>query len=227
MELKDQYREFVLNAITADTPQATWQRIVDRAKATYASSYGIVASDPLLLDEQRAQKLFQERYFKMEHAIIAAARETGVAASAQLIGTNLCHYSYVARGRVGFTQSYVKSTGEMPSPAGFRKQLAEMAEFKRVSRLDLGDEPSELLTPKAVNGILLHSPVGSKFSKEQQMLGAIGFYVAYDDWTGWAVELTLPEILSAYQPTANRKDNAVLAFKRPTPKKTGTNEEEK
>ena len=174
MELKDQYREFVLNAITEDMPQATWQRIVDRAKGTYGSSYGIVASDPSLLDEQRSQKLFQERYFKMEHAVIAAARETGVAASAKLIGTNQCFYGYVARGRVGFTQSYVKFSGEMPSPAGFRKQLAEMAEFKRASRLDLGDEPVELLTPKSINGILLHSPVGTKFSKDQQMLGQLG-----------------------------------------------------
>lgn len=225
MELKDHYREFVLDAIIEDMPQATWQRIMDRAKATYSSSYGIVASDPSLLDEQRAQKLFQERYFKMEHAVVAAARETGVSASAKLIGVNQCHYGYVARGRVGFTQSYVKFNGKMPSPARFREQLAEMAEFKRVSRLDLGDEPTELITPKAINGILLHTPVGPKFSKDQQMLGAIGFYVAYDNWTGWAVELTLSEILSAYKPTEKRADNAILPFKRPDTKKTGTNEE--
>jgi hypothetical protein len=100
-----------------------------------------------LLLEQKPQKLYQERFFKMEHALVTAAHETEVPASAKLIGTNLCHYALVGRGRVEFTQSYVKVSGDMPIHAAFRKQLAEMAEFKRAPRLDLGDVPSDLIEP--------------------------------------------------------------------------------
>ena len=104
METEEHYRSFALSAVVSDTPVTYWQRIVERSRFTYGESFSNVKTDPALLDEQRPQKLYQERYFKMEFELISAARETGVAASAKLIGTNLCHYAYVARGRVGMTQ---------------------------------------------------------------------------------------------------------------------------
>src|SRR5229473_3838501 len=153
-----------------------------------SASFSGVKADQTLLDEQRQHKLYQERYFKMEYELVSAARDTGLSASANLIGTNLCHYAYVAHGRVGMTQSYVAVSGEIPKPAAFRKQLAEMAEFKRVLRLPLSDEPFELVTPKSVFGILLHSPVGRRFTAEDQTLGALGFFIPYEDCSGWAAQ---------------------------------------
>ena len=91
-----------------------------------------------------------------------------------------------------------------------------MAEFKRAPRLNLGDVPSDLIEPKRVSGIVLHSPAGRKFAADDQKLGAIGFFVAYDDFKGWAVELTLSEIISAYLPVEKREDRAA-----PTRKKIG------
>lgn len=175
MDEKDRYRRTALAALVEDTPQAMWQRLQDYARRTYSEAYASVSADPELLDDQRPHKLFQERYFKMEHAVVTIANSAGVSASAKLIGDNTCYYAYAARGRIGFTQSYVKVYGARPTPAAFRKQLAEVAAFQCTSRLDLGDEPGELLTPKQINGILLHSPVGRKFSDDDQKLGAIGF----------------------------------------------------
>jgi hypothetical protein len=222
MEGEIQYRDFVLSTLVADLPEAFWQRLGELAKFVYGESYSVVVNDPALLPEQRAQKLFQERYFKMEHALAAAARASEVSASAKLIGTNLCHYALVGRGRVEFTQSYVRTSGDMPTPAAFRKQLAEMADFKRMPHLDLGDVPTELILPKKISGIILHSPVGRKFAADDQKLGAIGFFVAYDDFKGWAVELSLSEIIAAYAPIEKRDDRVVPIRKR-TPK-TGTEE---
>jgi len=222
MEIDEQYRNFVLSTVTSDLPEPFWRRLGERAKFIYGESYSSVASDPALLVEQKAQKLLQERYFKMEHALMAAARETAVPASAKLIGDNLCHYALVGRGRVEFTQSYVKISGDMPTPAAFRKQLAQMAEFKRAPQLALGDTPSELIEPKKVSGIVLHSPAGRNFNGSDQMLGAIGFFVAYEDFRGWAVRLTLGEILAAYVPVEKREDR-VIPFRKKTPK-TGTEE---
>jgi hypothetical protein len=208
MAPEDHYREFVLEAIVADTPEAFWRRVSERTQFVYGDSYTSVATDPALLSEQRMQKLYQERYFKMEHALIAMGNETGVPASARLIGINQCHYAFAAKGRIGVTQSYVPISGEMPKPAAFRKQLAEMAEFERSLRLPLSDEPVELVTPKAVMGILLHSPIGQRFNENEQKLGALGLFIAYKDYSGWAVELATQEILAAYAPTEKREDRA-------------------
>lgn len=213
MELKDQYRELVLKMVVEDMPQNLWQRLIDYSRKTYGEAFSIVSSDPSLLKDQRSQKLFQERYFKMEHAIAAAAKESGIPTSASLIGSNLCYYSYVGRGRVGFTQSYVQDFGEMPTPAGFRTQLQKMSIFRRESLLDLGDVSSELIAPKQVIGILLHSPAGKTFEESKQQLGDIGFYVPYEDGKAWAVELALSEILSNYKPVETREDRASLPRK--------------
>jgi hypothetical protein len=222
VEAEEHYREFALSVLVADTPKSFWQRLLERTTFTYGDAYSAVKADPALLAEQRDQKLYQERYFKLEHALITAANETGMPASAKLVGMNLCYYAYVARGRVGLTQSYVQATGEMPTPAAFRKQLAEMAEFKRVLRLPLSDESIELMTPKRVSGIVLHSPIGRKFNDEDQKLGGIGFFVPYDDYSGWAAQLAFHEFIAAYKPEEEREDRAA-----PTPKKiakTGTEE---
>jgi hypothetical protein len=208
MEAADLYREHVLNAVVEATPEGHWRRLAALAQFTYGEAFSAVLTDLALVQDQRPQKLYQERYFKMEHSLMTAARESGMSASSKLIGTNMCHYAYVAAGGIGMTQSYVPISGEMPSPAAFRKQLAEVAQFERSSRLDLGDEPSDLLLPKEIIGIVLHSPVGRRFTKEDQQLGAIGFFVPYRDYRGWAVGLPLQEIMSAYKPADAREDRA-------------------
>ncbi len=110
----------------------------------------------------------------------------------------------------------------MPKPAAFRKQLAEMAEFKRILRLPLSDEPVELITPKAVMGILLHSPVGKRFIEAEQKLGALGLFIPYEDYSDWAAQLAMPEILAAYAPAEKREDRAAPIRKTGTePGKTG------
>jgi hypothetical protein len=222
MTPEDGYREFVLETIVADTPEVFWRRMNERTQVVYGDSYAAVVTDPALLAEQRVQKLYQERYFKMEHALISVGEETGVPASAKLIGINQCYYAFAAIRRIGVTQSYVPISGEMPRPAEFRKQLAEMAEFQRVLRLPLSDEPTELVTPKRVMGILLHSPVGRRFSEADQRLGTIGLFIAYQDYSGWAVELALQEILAAYTPAEKREDRAAPIRKAGT--QTGTQE---
>ncbi|MGI8569957.1 MAG: hypothetical protein ACR2KT_13290 [Methylocella sp.] len=113
MEAADLYREHVLAKIVADTPQALWRRLAELAQATYSEAYSAVVADPAVVEDQRPQKLYQDRYFKMEYALLTAAKEAGVLASSKLIGTNLCHYVYAGKAGIGMTQSYVQVSGEM------------------------------------------------------------------------------------------------------------------
>jgi hypothetical protein len=222
MDPEEHYRNLALSVLTEDTPEALWRRLEERSRFTYGDAFNAVKADPVLLEEQRAQKLYQERFFKMEYQFVAAAKENGVAASPNLIGENLCYYAYVARGRFGMTQSYVSVSGEIPKPAAFRKQLAEMAEFKRVLRLPLSDESVDLITPKSVYGILIHSPVGRRFNEEEQKLGALGLFIPYDDCSGWAAQFAVSEIIAAYAPAEKREDRAAPTRRKID--KTGTGE---
>src|ERR1700690_705537 len=100
MEAIDQYRDFVLSTVVADLPQGFWRSLGEKSQFTYGEADSAVSADTALLNDQREQKLYQERYFKMEYALVAAAKDNGVSASAKLIGTNRCYYAYAARGRV-------------------------------------------------------------------------------------------------------------------------------
>jgi len=69
---------------------------------------------------------------------------------------------------------------------------------------------------------LLHSPMGRRFVSEEQKLGDIGFYVPYEDCSGWAAHLSITEILQLYKPAEERSDRAVPTRKGDV--KTGTGE---
>lgn len=208
MEIKDLQKAHVLAILVADTPKAFWDGLGERARATYAESFAAVAADKFLNDEQRLSKLYQERHFKMEFAFRAAGADAGVPVAPNLIGINRCFYTYAKNGRFSATQKYVSRPARMPKPSRFRTQLALAARFHRVNRLDLGDVPTEFLTPPEVGGIFLHGPVGSRFSERDQKVGFSRFCVPYADFRGWAIELSLPEILASYvADTKEREDN--------------------
>jgi hypothetical protein len=200
------YQQHVLSLLTRDTPVGFWRGYQDRARALYQDVFSSVSSDPRLNTSQRLSKLWQERHFAMEWLLIDEAKQNGVPASDKMIIENNCVFSLVGHAGVKMTQKYVREHGSLPSPAKFRKQLAAVNAFYRQGGLLLGDEPDDLYLPPEINGIVLHSPVGPRFIEEHQALGAIGFYVPYKDFRGWAVQLTFIEILGAYEALATRED---------------------
>ena len=165
-------------------------------------------ADPRLNQSQRLSKLWQERHFAMEWLLIDEATQNGIPASDRLIVENRCAYALAGHGSLKMTQKYVRHHGELPSPAKFRKQLALVNAFYRSPSLIFGDAPEELYLPPDINGIVLHSPIGSRFIEEHQTLGAIGFYIPRADFSEWAVELTFAEIIASYASKSRREDRA-------------------
>ncbi|MGF1611978.1 MAG: hypothetical protein ACFCUQ_21450, partial [Kiloniellales bacterium] len=166
-------------------------------KAEFQDSLS-VNSDPTVVNEQRLDKLYQDRHFRMEQLLLALAADHGLDGSPRLLEDNNRHYVYVASGAVGMTQSYVPAIGAMPKPAKFRERLAAMGQIGRSPRLDFGDEPSGLLKVKEFYGLVAHNPAGKHFAEDQQRLGLIQFCVPFDDFSEWALELTIEEILAGY-----------------------------
>jgi len=208
-----------LQILTASTPLMFWKGFQARAQSAYSDAYSAVMADTQLNDTQRLSKLYQERHFKMEWLLMDEARKHGIDASDRLIASNSCSYALAGSGPVQMTQKYVRDAGSMPSPAEFRKQLAASQDFHRNHGLMFGDEPQSLFIVKKINGIILHSPVGKSFDAQQQILGAIGFYIPHSDFSGWAVRLTFPQIFSNYAPELPQKDVVTPMVRRSAIKK--------
>src|SRR3546814_7516787 len=78
----------------------------------------------------------------------------------------------------------------MPKPARFRERLAAINDIMRSPRLDLGDEPREVLLGKRFYGLLAHNPAGKRFVESDQRLGMIQFCLPMKDCSDRSEEHT-------------------------------------
>jgi hypothetical protein len=222
MEPSEQRRAHVLRLLTTAMPEPFWIGYQERAKSIYKDAFSAVSADPRLNKSQRLSKLWQERHFAMEWLLIDEAKRDGVQASDTLIAENRCTYALAGHGGVKMTQKYVQSCGQMPSPAKFRKQLAAVNAFDHQGNFLFGDQPVELVLPSQLSGIVLHSPIGKEFTEGDQSIGSIGFYIPYDDYKSWAVQLTFAEIIASYKTEEKREDRVKPSLRVQEIKKTGS-----
>jgi hypothetical protein len=194
----------VISTIVRDFPKGFWEDARTGTRQSYLDVFHQFNADPNLVGEQRLDKLYQDRHFRMEHLLAIVARKHGLPCTPTLLATNSRHYVYVTKGAIGLTQAYVPAIGAMPKPARFREQLAAMNAIPNKPRLDLGDEPREALLGKDFYGLLAHNPAGRRFAEQDQRLGMIQFCVPVPDCSEWAVELTIDEITAAYERMAPR-----------------------
>lgn len=219
MEQDEDNKAHVIALLTANFPVSLWQGLQDRSKLLYMDTFMEAKSDPQINNSQRLHYLFQRRHFRMENLLQNEAGQNAIPANSELIKRNNCFFTLVQKGPVRMTQSYVRSAGGLPRPAGFRKHLAKQNAFSKQGRLDLIKGENEFTLPPEVTGLILHSPAGQSFREEHQALGAIGFYVPFSDFSGWAVELTFAEIIASYEAAVEQKDNVVPTIR--TVRKTG------
>ncbi len=213
MDIEAVQKAQVLSIVTEDVPQGFWAELESTAKSLYSGAFQEVSEDDSLLDSQKLSFLWQLRHYRMEALISQIAESHNVPVSEEKIQANRCAYAYLCPGRVAMTQHYVRETGKLPRPSEFRKLHAAMNDFSRMPQLELGDKIIDVFAPKSVNGITVHSPVGCTFDKDSQRLGALGFYVPHHDYSGWIVNLSLTEILAAYEPIQKREDRALPKWK--------------
>jgi len=208
-------RHAILSMIVRDLPLGFWEDARTRAMQTYLDIFHEIKSDPNALDEQRLDKLYQDRHFRMERLLADLAKKHGLACSPTILDENNRRYVYVTKGSFGLTQTYVQAIGGMPHPARFRERLAAMNGIPDEPRLDFGDEPREVLLEKEFYGLLAHNPVGKRFIENDQKLGMIQFCVPSPGCTRWALQLTIQEIISAYEVAKpEQKPERRLAWKK-------------
>lgn len=199
-------RQHILAILVRDLPRAFWEDLRGRVRQAYLDIFHQVRNDPNVLDEQRLDKLYQDRHFRMENLLKVVSDAYGLDSSAALLVENNRRYVFASMGAVGLTQAYVQTIGEMPKPARFRERHSELNRIVREPALNFGLEPPALVELKAFYGVIAHNPVGKRFTETDQALGMIQLCVPIDGCTSWASQFTLQEIISAY------------AIEEPTPK---------
>jgi hypothetical protein len=211
-------RDRVIRAAIGNVPRAFLEELHSRAQRAYPDVFAAVAADPTCLPEQQIDKLLQDRHFRMEWELLEAAKAHGLVSTARQITENKRKHAFVSAGTFALTQAYVQAMGDLPQPAKYRDSLAAAA---RCPRLPL-DDPSEIYRMRDFYALLANNPVGRRFTEEDQQLGTLSFCVPYRDMKGWAVEMTVLELLAAYPTKMKpvRKDRAPTWKSQPEIKKT-------
>jgi hypothetical protein len=220
---RDRRRAMVLATLVGNLPKGFWDDLRARVAQVYADVYREVLNDPNILDEQRLTFLYQRRHFRMEHLLLTLAKEHGLSVSANLLIANNQSYVYAAGGVVSFTQHYVAAIGEMPKPARFRERHAAMNNIAAIPMFDFGDQPAALLESKEIYGLIVHNPVGKRFTESDQVLGMIQFGVPNPDCAEWAFELNVHDIAAAYAAArkTKKKDDRGPSWKQKKDEKRG------
>ena len=195
MDDAERLKATIVSTFIRDTPKQFWIDLRAAARQAYPECYFRVHTDPNMVHQQRIDCLRQIRHYRMEALISALADRHGMVQSSTMLAENGQHYVYVTGGDVGLTQSYVPAIGDLPKPARYFERLASM---NRIPRLDLGDEPPEVLIGKSFYGLIAHNPVGRRFTEDDQKLGMLQLCVPRGDAKSWAIELAIEDLTAAY-----------------------------
>lgn len=203
-------REHVIAQAVRSIPEAFLREVNDRFPRAYAEEFAELAHKPARLPEQRIFNLIQDRCFRIDWELSEAARAHGLPYTVKPLPANSWRHTYVTSGGFGLTQSYVQRTGDLPQPARFRDRLAEAA---RCPRLPI-DDPAEIYAIREFYALLAHNPVGRGFTEEEQRLGSLMFCLPDSGMKGWAVEISVPELLSHYPAVARPRIERGPSWKR-------------
>lgn len=203
MTAEEEQRLAVIAGLVASVPKEFLAVMHQRGMVCYADAFQEVRHSPVVLEEQRLNRLRQDRHFRMEWELSEAAKSAGLAWTAKALAENDHTFVYVTAGSVGLTQSYVPHMGAKPQPAKFRDELAQAG---RIPRLPLDGEAATLFQPKDFYALVVHTPVGSRFTEDQQKLGSMQICVPSMD-SSWALEIGVLELMAHY-PVEERRPAA-------------------
>ncbi|MGY2804243.1 hypothetical protein [Bradyrhizobium sp. USDA 4506] len=185
--------------VLRDTKLPFWRGLQNGMEWAYDESFQSVVNDTRVLEDQKPAKLLDERFYVAERALRQAAAETGMISTGQKISSNDWNYTLVRGGAVAMVQSYVQTPSEMARPAKFRETMSAMNTFLSAPQFDLGDINPKVFELSAINGILIHGPVGKRFDESEQRLGFLNFAVADESYRTWGLNIPVAEVITRFE----------------------------
>jgi hypothetical protein len=212
-------RAHLLARVVKGIPRAFLEDFFKRTAAAYSDRFQLVKHEPTTLEEHRLSKLLADRVFRMDWELKKSADAHGLIATSRPVAENNWSFTYVIAGDIGLTQSYVPTIDELPKAAKFRDELAMAG---NIPRLPL-DDPAEIYQPKKFYALLAHNPIGRHFTEEDQKLGSLQLCIPYKDMNGWALTMSVPELLSYYPVTTKEAEpTRAPTWKRKPGRETGS-----
>jgi len=194
-------RAHITRQVVSQIPKGFLEEFYQRTERAYLDEFAEMKHKTARIESQKRFNLIDERWYRIDHELFEVAERFGMTVIAHPLPENTWRYVYASCGKFGFTQSYVRKTGDLPKPARFRERLASAA---RMPMLPL-TEAKDVYEVKDFYAIFTHNPIGDKFSEDHQKLGSLMFSVPHQDMKGWAINISVPELITAYP--ATRKDD--------------------
>lgn len=200
MSYLGEVRAAVLNTITATVPLTVWSDLGDGVPWAYAEAFDSNKLDPRVLPQQARFKATNDRHFFMEHAISRVADHSGATFIPEVVEENGWRFGLFKSGKLCFTQKYVLTYGGMPTPAKFRKRLAEANKFTQQTRMFFMQGAAKV-SDVEINAILVHCPENRDFNDETEGFRRPAFVtlaVPFSDYSDWAARFDLSELIASY-----------------------------
>jgi hypothetical protein len=215
-----------MQVLLRDTKLSFWRRLRDAFEWAYSDAFHAVNNDPRILTDQRSHKLLDERFYIVEGALEKAAREGGLISSGQKIRVNNWNYTLVRGGGVCLLQSYVQTPADMARAARFREQHAAVNNFLNAPQLPLGDIEPNIYEVSRINGILIHGPMGKKFSDEDQRLGFLNLVIPDQTYSTWGINISVAELITRFELSEAGSELPQRDIARPRIKRPATKRQE-
>lgn len=164
------------------------------------------------------------RHALFEAQFRKAADSTGLKTGLAKVPVGNYEYSFVRAGKLFLTGSGVPSSDEMPRPADFREQNAQVNSFLVNPPLSI-IEPPDLTRVDTIYGIVIHAP----YESDKAQCSYVGIGIPNQDTTEWVELLSLADLSRAQLEATQAKpeDAADQAFPRKREKKAeGTGQED-
>jgi hypothetical protein len=190
----------------------------------YMELYDRLAGNQSLSDNCRDDDFNRQRGNYAAGAISRVAQQHGVPYEYRRLNCNGQNKLLVKLGRVILIQEPVRTFGDRPQVAEYKRELADLHGFVRQLELDLRDQPLRIRDwSGCILAVLLHGSAGPRFTREQKMLDNIMLAIPDADYQQWIHRYDLQEIamfgrrleaVKHFDPmTSGQKDNVVVTPK--------------
>jgi hypothetical protein len=183
----------LLDLMVKDIPPSFVLAIQQAMPHIYEEAYQQAYSQPLWERSEGRYLIGHIRHALFNAQFRKAGRDAQLDARLMRVPVGSYEYSYVrTKGKLFLTGSSVSSSDDMPRPADFREQHAEVNHFLNQPPLSFMASP-DLKKAKEIYAIVIHAALGV----DKRECGFVGIGIPSADTSEWLELVTLSELYKA------------------------------
>lgn len=191
----DDKADDINQALLHDLDPEIIEFLAKRLAWEYDGSYERLKQDNHLTDGERQERYSDDRGACAVRAMEHTAERFGIPKEVLRLPCNGQHKVMLKIGRLILIQETMQTRFDDPQVAAYKVKLARMHGIVRQLEFDFGDgyfRPQEWSGCHL--GVLLHAPVGPKFTRDHKMLGALMLGLPDALYQSWVRRIDLYEV---------------------------------